>query len=139
MSKSGSILHDIYDAYRAQNLDWLGTYLPEDFCHVVHVPKTVHPMAGACRGKQAVLDRWRICIAPYDFLSFDISNLLLEEDRAASEIAFRYRHKKTGQILETIKANIWVLEEGWPVKLTEYYDVGALQAFLRTIGGKIEV
>jgi ketosteroid isomerase-like protein len=96
-------------------------------------------MAGACRGKKAVLDRWRVCIAPYDFLSFDTTNFLIEEDRAAVEIAFHYRHKRTGQDLRAIKANIWVLEEGWPVKLTEYYDVGALQSFLQTIGGKIEV
>jgi ketosteroid isomerase-like protein len=139
MLKSGSILNDIYDAYRAQHLDWLGTYLPEDFCHVLHIPATVHPMAGICRGKQAVLDRWRVCIAPYDFLNFDINNLLLEEDRAAVEIAFHYRHKRTGKELRGTKANIWALEEGWPVRLSEYYDVGTLQAFLQTIGGKIEV
>jgi ketosteroid isomerase-like protein len=139
MSKSGSILTDIYDAYRAQNLAWLGTHLPEDFCHVLHVPATVHPMAGVCQGKQAVLERMRVCIAPYDFLSFDTTNLLIEEDRAAVEIAFHYRHKITGKELRAIKANIWVIEENWPVKLTEYYDVGALQAFLQTIGGKIEV
>jgi hypothetical protein len=58
---------------------------------------------------------------------------LIEDDRAAVEIPLRYRHKTTGQELVTIKANIWLLEEGWPVKLTEYYDVGALEAF-----GKIE-
>lgn len=139
MSKSGAILNDIYDAYRAKNLDWLGTYLPDDFCHVLHVPATVHPMAGTWHGKQAVLERMRVCIAPYDFLSFDTNTLLIEEDRAAVEIAFHYRHKITGKELRAIKANIWVIEENWPVKLTEYYDVGALQAFLQTIGGKIEV
>jgi ketosteroid isomerase-like protein len=138
MRKSGTILHDIYDAYRAQNLDWLSTYLPEDFCHVVHVPKAVHPLAGACQGKQAVLDRWRICIAPYDFLSLETEHLMIEADRAAVEVAFHYRHKATGMDLVTTKANIWVLEEGWPVKLTEYYDIGALRAFLKTIGGSIE-
>jgi ketosteroid isomerase-like protein len=139
MSKSGAILNDIYDAYRAQNLDWLGTYLPEDFCHVLYLPTTVHPLAGACQGKQAVLDRWRVCIAPYEFLSFDTGSFLIEEDRAAVEIAFHYRHKITGKELRANKANIWVIEEGWPVKLSEYYDVAALQSFLQAIGGKIEV
>ena len=33
-----AILGDIYDAWRAQNLDWLATYLPDDFCHVIHIP-----------------------------------------------------------------------------------------------------
>lgn len=63
---------------------------------------------------------------------------MIEDDRAAVEIPLRYRHKTTGQELVTIKANIWLLEEGWPDKLTEYYDVGALEAFIQTIGGKIE-
>jgi ketosteroid isomerase-like protein len=134
MSKSGAILNDIYDAWRAQNFDWLATYLPNDFCHVMHFPATLHPLAGTCKGKQAVLDRWRLCLAPYEVLRFDTSTLLIEEDRAAIEIPLRYRHKATGQELVTTKANIWVLEEGWPVKLSEYYDVGALQAFVKTIG-----
>jgi ketosteroid isomerase-like protein len=138
MLKSGAILNDIYDAYRVQNLEWLASYLPNDFCHVVHVPKSVHPLAGACQGKQAVLERWRICVAPYDFLAFDINTLLVEEDRAAVEIAFRYRHKATGVELVTTKANVWVLEEGWPVRLTEYYDVAKLQSFIKEIGGRIE-
>ena len=58
---------------------------------------TVHPMAGLCPGKKAVLDRWRVCVAPYDFLSFDTTSLLIEADCAAVEIAFRYRHKATGR------------------------------------------
>ena len=30
---------------------------------------------------------------------------------------------------ETTKANFWTLEDGWPVRLTEYYDVAELKAF----------
>jgi ketosteroid isomerase-like protein len=138
MLKSGSILTEIYDAWRAQNLDWLFTYIPNDFCHAVYVPKSVHPLAGTVQGKQAVLERWQICMAPYDFLSLETSTMMFEEDRAAVEVAFRYRHKATGKILVTTKANIWTLEEGWPVKLSEYYDVAKLQSFIQEIGGRIE-
>jgi ketosteroid isomerase-like protein len=45
------------------------------------------------------------------------------------EIPFHYRHRGTGTVLETTKANFWTLEDGWPVRLTEYYDVAELQAF----------
>ena len=39
-----AILGDIYDAWRAQNLDWLATYLPDDFCHVIHIPVDLNPL-----------------------------------------------------------------------------------------------
>ena len=42
-----AILGDIYDAWRVQNLDWLATYLPDDFCHVIHIPVDLQPPAAA--------------------------------------------------------------------------------------------
>ena len=33
-----TILTDIYDAWRAHNLDLLATYLPDDFSHFINVP-----------------------------------------------------------------------------------------------------
>jgi hypothetical protein len=49
---AGAILGDIYDAWRAQDLEWLASYLPDDFCHVIHVPTTTHPLGGARNGKR---------------------------------------------------------------------------------------
>ena len=54
----GAILGDIYDAWRAHDLDWLASYLPDDFCHVVHVPQSVHPLGGARKGKRLAIERW---------------------------------------------------------------------------------
>jgi ketosteroid isomerase-like protein len=55
-----TVLGDFYDAWRAQDLDWLASYLPDDFCHVMHFPADIHPLAGACQGKNAVIERWRL-------------------------------------------------------------------------------
>jgi hypothetical protein len=127
MSKAaGSILGDVYDAWRAQDLDWLASYLPDDFCHVMHVPAELYAMGGPCQGKQRVLDRWRIVVPQYEFLRFDTSTLMIDKDRGAVEISLQYRHRQTGALLDGTKANFWMFEAGWPVKLTEYYDVAAL-------------
>jgi ketosteroid isomerase-like protein len=130
MTRLGAtILGDFYDAMRAQDLDWLATYLPNDFCHVMHIPPAVHPLGGARCGKSAAIERWSLILARYEIVRFDTSDLLFEKNHAAVEIPFQYRHKETGVRLNTVKANFWTLEEGWPVKLTEYYDVAQLQAF----------
>ena len=48
-----TILGDIYDAWRAQDLDWLASYLPDDFCHVMHLPAGLCAIGGRCEGKHA--------------------------------------------------------------------------------------
>ena len=44
-----TILGDIYDAWRAQDLEWLASYLPDDFYHVMHIPWRSVRSAGAAR------------------------------------------------------------------------------------------
>ena len=38
MTKAETIINDIYDAWRSQDLDRLASYLPEDFSHMIYVP-----------------------------------------------------------------------------------------------------
>jgi ketosteroid isomerase-like protein len=129
MTKTETVLSDIYDAWRSQDLDRLATYLPNDFSHVVYIPTEVHPLGGLCNGKQAVLARLGLIAAEFDFLRFDTGDLMIHKDRASVEIPICYRHRRTGIVLESRIANFWTFEEGWPVKLSEYHDVARIQAF----------
>ena len=129
MTKTESILTDIYDAWRAQDIEWLGSYFPNDFCHMVYVPKEIHPLGGLCRGKAAVLQRYAIVAQEHDLLRYDTSDLMIQKDRAGLEITGHYRHKATGLQIETTIVNFWTFEDGWPVKLAEYHDIERVQAF----------
>jgi ketosteroid isomerase-like protein len=129
MTKTETILNDIYDAWRAQDVDWLGTYLPDDFSHMVYVPKAVHPLGGLRKGKAEVLQRYRMVAETHELLRYDTSGLMIQKDRAAVEIVCHYRHRATGFQIETTLANFWTFEDGWPVKLAEYHDIGRIQDF----------
>ena len=130
-----AILGDIYDAWRAQNLDWMATYLPDDFCHVIHIPVDLHPLGGTRCGKKETLERLRLIVEQFDFVVFDTSDLLIESNRAAVEVPIHYRHRESGAPFESTKANFWTLEDGWPVKLTEYHDIARVQAFVAAHAG----
>jgi len=39
MTKPETIICEIYDAWRAQDLEWLASYLPDDFCHIIYIPR----------------------------------------------------------------------------------------------------
>jgi hypothetical protein len=129
---TATVLKDIYDAWRAQDLDWLASYLPA-VCHVVYIPTEIHPLGGACCGKTAALERLRLITVEFDFLRFDTSALMINRNHAAVEIPIRYRHRETGVSLESVVVNFWMLEEGWPARLNEYHDIGRIQAFVNDI------
>ena len=129
MTKMETIIADMYDAWREQDLDRLASYLPDDFCHVIYIPTEIHPLGGVSNGKRAAIQRLGVIAADFDFLRFDTSDLIIQKNRAGVEIPIRYRHRQTGAPLETMIANFWTFEEGWPVKLSEYHDIGSIQAF----------
>lgn len=129
MTKPETIICEIYDAWRAQDLAWLASYLPDDFCHTIHIPQDIHPLGGVCRGKAASIARLEVIADDFEFLRFDTSGLLCHEDRAGVEIPIRYRHRETGASLDTTIVNFWTFEDGWPIKLTEYHDIERIQAF----------
>jgi len=133
MTKAETIICEIYDAWRAQDHEWLASYLPEDFCHVIHIPTNLHPLGGVSRGKASSIARLSVIADDFDFLRFDTSGLLIHKERAAVEIPIRYRHRETGATLETTIANFWTFEDGWPIKLTEYHDIGRIQTFSQTL------
>jgi hypothetical protein len=133
MTKTGTVLVDIYDAWRTQNLDLLATYLPGDFCHTVYIPKEIHPLGGMCQGKVAAVDRLRLIASEFDFLRFDTSDLIIHDNRAGAEIPIHYRHRETGVQLETVIANFWTFEDGWPIRLVEYHDLIRIQAFTNNL------
>ena len=86
MTKTETIISDIYDAWRAQDLDWLASYLPDDFSHMIYIPTEVHPLGGLCRGKEAALERLELIAVQFDCLHFDTSDLMIRKERAGLEI-----------------------------------------------------
>jgi hypothetical protein len=92
----GAILGDIYDAWRAQDIDW-EVNLPDDFCHVIHIPVDLHPLGGTRHGKKEALERLRRMWRQFVFVHFDTSELLIERNRAAVEVPIRYRHRETAR------------------------------------------
>ncbi len=86
MTKPETIVCEIYDAWRAQDLEWLASYLPDDFCHIIHIPTEIHSLGGMARGKAATIERLAVIADDFDFLRFDTGGLIAQEDKAAVEI-----------------------------------------------------
>jgi hypothetical protein len=75
MTRPETIVCEIYDAWRAQDMEWFASYLPDDFCHVIHIPTDIHPLGGTSRGKAASIARLGVIADDFEILCFDTSRL----------------------------------------------------------------
>jgi ketosteroid isomerase-like protein len=132
-----SLLTDIYDAWRAQNLDLLATYLPDDFSHFINIPTEIHPLGEVRHGKAAVLDRLGLIFQQFDTKRLETGHIAPHTHGVAVEVRTQCRHRESGAWLDTTKSNFWTLEDGWPVKLFEHYDLDRFRAFMKAAEGGI--
>jgi ketosteroid isomerase-like protein len=128
----GSVLNDIYDAWRAQNLDWLATYLPDDFSHRINIPPAMHPLGGERVGKKAVLERLSLIFSQFETQRLSTSHLVIDGGNATLEVTTLCVHRPTGAHLDTQKRNVWTMEDGWPAKLDEHYDLERFVTFMQS-------
>ena len=131
-----AILTDIYDAWRAQNLDLLATYLPDDFSHFINIPAELHPLGEVRHGKAAVLERLGLIFEQFDVQRLETGQVALNTNSATVEVRKRCLHRESGATLELTRSDLWTLEDGWPVKLFEHYDLDRFGAFMKAAGSK---
>jgi hypothetical protein len=137
-----AVLRDIYDAWRVHNLEWLASYLPDDFSHEINVPSeitidvsadVVPLQSGICQGKQAVLDRLRFMFSQFEVRRLWTGDIVVENDHANVKVQCSCLHRRSGIYLNSIKTNLWRLEAGWPVALCEYYQADCVRAFIDSV------
>ena len=54
-------------------------------------------------------------------------------DQAAVRVRIRYRHKATGETIETTLGHFWRIREGKAAQLDEYHDVQHVVSFLTKV------
>lgn len=67
----------------------------------------------------------------YDFVAYDHGPIIVAGDSATTQPQIRYRHKRTGKVLDTKLTHTWSVKGGKAVALEERYDVPVVQAFLK--------
>ncbi len=131
MAKSvGPLLTDFYDAWRAHDLDLMGTYLPDDFSHVMNIPEKTLSAGGERQGKYASLKRLADIFDGFDTQYLEPGRLIVRESQTIVEVHTRCQHRASGLWLDTNKQHVWLLEDGWPVKLCEFYDLDQFETFM---------
>lgn len=124
-------LVDIYDAWRDHDLDRLASYLPSDFSHYINIPAETVALGGARQGKQAAIERLKQIFDSFDTQSIETGPMSLDDIGASLDVETRCMHRHSRSWLHTTKKHVWLLEDGWPISLSEFYDLKQFETFMK--------
>lgn len=133
MDTTTTLLQAIYKAYREKRLADAISYLADDFRLVVHLPEDALPGGDRPRSKAEAALLFQGFINDYDFLAYDQGPIIVAGDFATSQPQIRYRHKKTGKIIETRLSHTWHVRDGKARLLEERHDIPRVQAFIKSL------
>lgn len=64
----------------------------------------------------------------WDMLAWDPHDYIAQGDRVVVLLRCEWRHKQTGKVVATPKADIWRLSDGKAVEFYEFYDTAQVHA-----------
>ncbi len=124
-------LFDIYDAWRDHDLDRLASYLPSDFSHHLNIPVEMLSVGGMRHGKAAAIERLAQIFDSFDTQCIEPGPISLDDIGASVDVQSHCLHRCSQTWLHTTKRHVWLMEDGWPVSLSEFYDLREFEAFMR--------
>jgi ketosteroid isomerase-like protein len=125
----------LYDAWRNGQLDIVLERLADDIEHTIHIPPAMNPIGGSVHGRAATAERLAAIGRDYEILAFDNDEIRADGDEAETRVRLRYRHRQTGEEIETVSTHHWRLDENGRVALfEEFHDLPSVEAFSRRCG-----
>jgi ketosteroid isomerase-like protein len=127
------VVEACYASWAAKDLDAVLSCFSDDVVYTMHLSEELAPFAGESRGKAAMAPRLQMIIDDFDFLVYRPTFYSDESEVFHAQVHYRYRHKKTGYVIEGTMRHIWHVEGDKVVQLEEFHDSPRLHAFFELL------
>ena len=116
-------------AWKAQDLDRLMTFIAEDILYLVNVDGIQVPYAMSAVGKEDLRGRLQLVIDTFALQSYTIDKIVHEPEHSRALAHGVYRHRATGEILDIrLRFFAW-FDKGLLVRVHELHDASYIMAF----------
>lgn len=101
--------------------------------HSLNLDTSLAPYVASAVGKDEVRRKLQMILDAFDFERFEIVALATEPSRGRADVEFRFRHKATGDVLQSRCRFMYRLREGKIVLIEEAHDARIVESFLRMV------
>lgn len=131
------IVEAAYRAWGSRDILTAMVDFSDDVVLVLHLPKELMPTAGEIAGKRAVIEAFQGILDQFEFIEYQPVSLAVAGSRVECTVHFHYRHKLSGEHLESDMRHQWTIEGGKVVRLEEWHDLGRLKPFFTAVAMKL--
>jgi ketosteroid isomerase-like protein len=129
-----ALLQNIYRCCREKRLAEIVNLLGDDFKFKAELPDDLDGEARP-RSRAEIALMVHNFMEQYDILAFDPGPITVADDRASAETDVKFRHKKSGKVLETRFVHDWRVADGKALELEQRHDLNQLRAFVKSVNG----
>ena len=130
---TAALLQEIYRCYREKRLADVVELLSDDFKFTAQLPDDIDDaIRPRSRAETAILVHK--FMDQYDILAFETGPIIVTDGVASTQADVKFRHKKSGKVLETRFIHDWRVTDGKASELAQRHDLEQLKAFLRSVG-----
>ncbi|HWK40175.1 MAG TPA: nuclear transport factor 2 family protein [Hyphomicrobium sp.] len=128
-----SLLYEIYRSFREKRLADIVDRLSDDFKFRAELPHTSPEERLRPRSRAEIALMAHQSMAQFDILRFEPGPITVTGDIASADTDVKFRHKKSGKVLETRFQHVWRIADGKACALEQQHDLAALTAFAASI------
>lgn len=121
----------MYRAWVLRDRDGMLAYYADDAFIAQYVSKEALPFAGVSIGKGLFSERLDMIFNDWDFEHIKLSRLTIVDDAVRCHVDFKFRYKRTGDLMEGRMRHVFHIVDGRIASLDEYHDASMVEAFMR--------
>jgi ketosteroid isomerase-like protein len=128
------LIQNVYRCYRERRLAELVGLLSDDFQFRADLPDDpIDPKRPRSRAELTLLAHK--FLEDFEILSMEPGDIRVDGDAVSAEVRGVYRHKRTGEVLDTTFQHEWLVSDGKARELRQQHDHEQLQAYTKAIDG----
>jgi len=132
------VVASFFASWGVQDVEWTLEHLHEDIVYEMHVDAVELPFFRVTRGKEACRDALFAILRDFDYLKYEPTINSVKGSLVRASIAFRYRHRATGEELEGSRRLVFKLKDGLIVRIDGYHDAKLFEAFMRLMKHRLD-
>lgn len=126
-----AVVASFFASWGVQDVELTAEHFHESIVYELHVAGDILPVGGITRGKTACRDALFTILRDFDYLKYEPTINSVIGNTVRAQVAFKYRHRPTGEILEGTRRLVFKLRDGLILRIDGYHDVRLVEAFIR--------
>jgi ketosteroid isomerase-like protein len=125
------IVMSFFASWGVQDVELAVEHFHEDIVYEIHVTAAELPFGRLTRGKAGCRDAMFSILRDFDYLKYEPTINSIDGDTVRAHVAFKYRHRPTGETLEGTRRLVFRLKDGLILRIDGYHDARLFETFLR--------